>query len=181
VPTATDLRGECDAVIAQFAHVPALGDATQQRDELQRDFDTLVTVKTDLRGICRVGKALAAAKEAVAQQPLSEEDYVSLADRRVTLVQTVTAECERLAAAGDFDTMETLVDKLEELRALDLSALPHGNRYDPEQPPAVPAAEGPVPTPPLPPQVDVGAANDAAHKEEGQEEWANDPEVIAVA
>jgi hypothetical protein len=75
------LVDECDAVIAQFAHVPALKDAIQQRDELQKEFSALKSSKIDYKTSVQVGRSLKAAKEAVAQQPLSEENYVTLTDR----------------------------------------------------------------------------------------------------
>jgi N-acyl-D-aspartate/D-glutamate deacylase len=151
--------GECDAVIAQFAYVPALRDAIRQRDELQREYIALKAAKTEFKASVRVGKALQAAKEAVAQLPLSEEDYQTLADRHTALVQKTTAACEDLLAEDDLDALDTLASKLEELQALDVSALPQSWANDPVQPPAPPAASAPPPT----------------SAEEGEDDGANDP------
>jgi hypothetical protein len=137
-PPHETLTGECNSVIAQFVHVPALRDAIQQRDELQSELDTLKVSRT-YRASARVGKALQAAKLAVTQQPLSEEDYLALADRHASLVQAVTAECDNCLDNDEFDALDTLAAKLEELQALDVSALPQSWANDPVRPPAPPA------------------------------------------
>jgi hypothetical protein len=72
---------ECDAVVAQLAHVPALREAIQQRDQLHSVFSALNAAKTNFMEIARVGTAHKAAIAAVLQLQLSEEDYLTLADR----------------------------------------------------------------------------------------------------
>jgi hypothetical protein len=149
------LVGECDVVIAQFAHVPALRDAIQQRDELQREYDTLKATKTEFRTSVRVGKALQVAREVTAKHSLTEDDYLTLGDKYDALVQKLMITCEVLLANDDLDALDTLSSKLEELQALDLSALPRSWANDPVQPPAPPAP--------------------GATAEEEEEEWAYDP------
>jgi hypothetical protein len=149
------LVSECDAVFAQFAHVPALRDAIQQRDELQREYDTLKATKTEFRTSVRVGKALQVAREVTGKHPLSEEDYLTLGDKYDALVQKLTITCEVLLANDDLDALDMLSSKLEELQALDLSILPRSWANDPVQPPAPPAP--------------------GVTAKEEEEEWAYDP------
>jgi phage host-nuclease inhibitor protein Gam len=114
------LAGECDAVIAQFAHVPTFRKAIQHRDELQREYDALKTAATDLMALGRVGRALKAAGAAIM---LTEEDYLTLADRHAALVEKVTTTCAELADTGKSQVLSTLASKLEKLKALDVSVL----------------------------------------------------------
>jgi hypothetical protein len=116
--------GECDAVIAQFSHAPAVRAAVQQRDELQREFTALNAAKTNFKEIARLGTAHKAAVAAVGKQRLSEKFYLTLAGRHAALMQQVTAMCMKLADAEEFDTVQVLGAKLQKLKALDVSALP---------------------------------------------------------
>jgi hypothetical protein len=145
------LAAECDGVITQFTHVPVIKEAIQQRDELQREFNSLKASKAEYRASVRVGKALQAAKETVAQQPLSEEDYLSFPTRHAALVQKVTATCDMLLENEDLDALDALAAKLEELQALDVSALPQNEVVH------LPAHPAPI------------------SAEEGDEDCANDP------
>jgi hypothetical protein len=126
---------ECGTVITQFAHAPALRDAIQQRDALQRELTTLDTA--DAEEIAKVGTAHKAAIAAVLQQPLSEEDYLTLSSRHAALVQEVTVMGLEMADAGEFDAVELLGAKLNVLRKLDVSALPQPS----SDPPLLPLAE----------------------------------------
>jgi hypothetical protein len=110
----------CDAVAAQFAYVPALQNAIQIRDSLQGELTSLRGSGSNFREIVRVGTALKAAKAAVAQQQLSEANYLTLPDRHAALVQKVTDQCKKLADAEDYDALEALAIKLEELILLDV-------------------------------------------------------------
>jgi cell fate (sporulation/competence/biofilm development) regulator YlbF (YheA/YmcA/DUF963 family) len=150
------LAGECDTILTQFAHVATFRVAIQQRDELQREYDALKSAATDLISLGRVGKALKAAVSAIV---LTEKDYVALADRHAALVQKVTATCIELADAREFDALDSLATKLEQLRALDVSALPHSCANDPVQPPAPPPTTA----------------------EEGEDDGANDPVYVLPA
>jgi hypothetical protein len=136
------LLGECDTIVAQFAQSPALRDAVQRRECIALDGSTT----TDSKEGVRAGNVHQAAKQVLPQQALSEVDYQSLADRRVALIQKLTAVCERLFEGDDFDALDTLLaSKLQELKVLDVSRLPQSWTKDPVQPPAPPpagAAEG---------------------------------------
>jgi hypothetical protein len=110
----------CDAVVAQFAYVPALQNAIQIRDSLQRELTSLRGSGSNFREIVRVRTTLKAVKAAVAQQQLSEANYLTLADRHAALVQKVTDQCKKLADAEDYDALEALAIKLEELILLDV-------------------------------------------------------------
>jgi DNA repair exonuclease SbcCD ATPase subunit len=135
---------ECDTVIAQFTHVPALRDAIQQRDQLQTEFAALKASKTDFAASVRVGRTFKASQGAVLQLPLSEEDYLTMAGRHAALTQKMTALCERLLENEDLDALETLATKLGELKALDVSALPQSWANDPVLAPAPPATSAQV-------------------------------------
>jgi formyltetrahydrofolate synthetase len=132
-------EGECDALVAQLANAPRTQKAIQHRDELQGAFGALKVAMADFEAIGHAGKALKAATAELAQLPLSEEDYLTLADRHAALVQKVTGTCAELADAGEFDALDNLVTKLEELKVLDVSALPQSRANDPVQPSAPPA------------------------------------------
>jgi hypothetical protein len=123
-PTQSALACECDTIVTQFGHVPALREAIQQRDELQRELAALNAAKTNFKEIARVGTAHRAAVAAVLQQALSEEDFLTLSDRHAALVQKLTTTCEELAEAEDYDAVILLGDKLNELKALDVATLP---------------------------------------------------------
>jgi hypothetical protein len=152
---------ECNALVAQFANAPRTREAMQHRDELQNTLTALRAAKSDFAAVGQAGKALKAAAAVLAQLPLSEDDYLTLADRHVALVQQVTATCSQLADVSYFDALDALAIKLEELQALDVSALPQPWANDPVQPPAPPAP--------------------ASAAEEGEVEWTNDPLYVSPA
>jgi DnaJ-domain-containing protein 1 len=110
----------CSAVATQFAHVPVLLDAIQTRDELQRELTSLRDDGDNFYEIVRVGTALKAAKAAVAQQPLSETNYLTLTERQAALLQDIKDQCSRLADAEEYDALEALGLKLAELSACNL-------------------------------------------------------------
>jgi DnaJ-domain-containing protein 1 len=107
----------CDAITAQFQLVVSMGNAIRRRDALQLDLDTLITAGADLVTIGLAGKELQAAIVVVTQQPMSEEDHLTLADRHEALVQNVTDTCKDLLAAAQYDAVITLGRKLKELQA----------------------------------------------------------------
>jgi uncharacterized coiled-coil protein SlyX len=137
-----EVAGACDTVIAQFAHVPALRDAIRQRDELQAQLEAAET-GDDFVLVGTLGEQLDALMLKVSGQPLSEEDYLTLYDRHAALLQKVTDTCRELAKSRAYAEVKMLGAKLQELKALDVSALPRSWANDPVQPPAPPAtAEG---------------------------------------
>jgi hypothetical protein len=131
--------GECSALVAQLADAPRTQEAIQLRDKLQNTFSALKADMSDFEAIGQAGKAHKEAVAVVTQLPLSEEDYLTLADRHAALVQKVTTTCAELVDASEFDALDALATKLEELRALDVSGLPQSWANDPVQPPAPPA------------------------------------------
>jgi hypothetical protein len=181
------VMAECNTIIIEFADVPALKDAMQRRDELQREFTALNAAKTNFKEIARVGAAHKAAVATVSRLSRCEKDYAMLADRHAALVLKVTTMCVELADAGDFDALSTLATKLEELKALDVLWV-----NDPVQPPAPPAstaeegedddANDPVYVPPAP-GTSKGSVATVSHAlkaicvtaEEGEDDGANDP------
>jgi hypothetical protein len=118
----SELILSCDAVVPQFADVPALQNAIHFRNEPHSEITQLRNIGSNFKDIVRVGKALKAAKAAVALQPLSEEDYLTLAERHAALVEDVTYQCERLADAENYDAVEALEAKLAELSVLEVQS-----------------------------------------------------------
>jgi hypothetical protein len=159
-----ELEEECDTVAAQFDQALDTRDAIKQRDELLTQLDA-VNAADDFRSIARVGRAYEAAVALLVQQPLSEEDYLTLADRREALLKKVAAQCRALADSKDYDALESLASKLEELKALDVSTLPQAWANDPVQPPAVPASA----------TASFSATATGIAVGEDEEEGANDP------
>jgi hypothetical protein len=131
------LLGECDAVIAWFAHVPALKNALTQKDTLQREFEALKATKKFIE-LGRVGKLLKEATAAIVQF----KDYLTLADRCLSLISKVTATCRALADAEDYGSLDMLATKLSLLKAQNLSSLPRycsGTDFNPFRPTVSPA------------------------------------------
>jgi hypothetical protein len=152
------LVDECDTVIGQFAHVPALWDAIQLRDGLEAQLEAVERIGDDYELIGTLGEQLLTLRQKVAEQPLSEEDYVTLADRHELLVQKVINTCATLARAKAYADVKLLGAKLKELKALDVSALPQSWANDPVQPPAPPTTV-----------------------KEGEDDGANDPVYVPSA
>jgi hypothetical protein len=188
------LAAKCNALFTQFANSTHTREAIQHRDELQNTVTALRAARSDFIAVGQAGKALKAARAVIAQLPLSEEDYLTLADRHAELVQKVTTTCAELADAGEIDTVDSMAATLKELQALDVSALQQSCANDPVPPPAPPAVKGeegrandPAYVPPAPgassQQGTVPPACTAipATAEEGEEEWANDPAHVPPA
>jgi myosin heavy subunit len=133
------LMSECDTIITQFAHVPLLMDALQQRDELQAQLEAAELAGDDYELLGKRGVQLETLKVKVAQLPLCEESHATLADRHQALVRKVTAACEALARTKAYAELGFLGAKLNELRGLDVSALPPPWANDPV---LLPAPEG---------------------------------------
>jgi myosin heavy subunit len=149
---AAEVGGECDSIIAQFAHVPALRNAIQQRAELQAQLEA-AEAGDDFVLVGTLGEQLDALNLKVVEQPLSEEDYLTMFERHAALVQKVTDTCRELTKSRAYAEVKILGVKLQELKALDVSALPQSWANDP----------APPPTPPAP------------TAEEGEDDCANDP------
>jgi hypothetical protein len=118
-----EILRECDTLITQFRGVPSTRAAILRSDEL-RDILSALTANRgeagipDWEAIGRAGNALKAATNVVVGQPLSEEDYLSLADRQAEVILTATALCRKLVAAEDYHTLAAVAAKLAVMRAL---------------------------------------------------------------
>jgi hypothetical protein len=193
--------GECDCVITEFTHVPALRDAIQNRDRLQNEFSAFQASKRFAASV-QVGKALLNAKEAVALQPLSEKDFLTLAERHAALLQKMTVACEERHAAllqkmtvaceevhakadhEALDALYILASKLQELTAVDLSVLQQP-AYKGAAPPPAPLAplastatsreEELTNVPPAPAAPQSTSAEISVTAGVGNEDWVNDP------
>jgi hypothetical protein len=117
ISTRAALVSECDTVTAQFAHVPALRDAIQQRDELQAQLEAAVEDE-DYQLVARLGDVLTALQKNIAQHPLSEADYLMLMDRHAVLVQKVATTCKDLTKAKNWTALQPIAAKLQELKSL---------------------------------------------------------------
>jgi hypothetical protein len=136
-PVVGGVGSECDTIIIQFAHVPALRVALRQRDELQAQLEA-AEQGDDFVLVGSLGEQLGALMLKVTEQPLSEEGYLALFGRHAALVQKVTEVCRELTKAKAYAEVKVLGAKLQELKALDVSALPQSWANDPVQPPARP-------------------------------------------
>jgi hypothetical protein len=114
----TALVGECDTITTQFAHVPVLREAIQQRDGLQRELDAAEESK-DYQLAIVLGEKFDALQEAIKMIPLPEEDYHAWPARHTALVQKVANECKALFKNRNRAALEPLAAKLEQLKTLD--------------------------------------------------------------
>jgi serine/threonine protein kinase len=112
---------ECDGVIAQFSHVPALRKAIQQRDELHAQLEA-AEESEDYQLATKLARETASLQKLIALQPLSEEDYLMLPDRHAALVLKLAQQCEELVKATNWAALKALAAKLEQLKALDVRA-----------------------------------------------------------
>jgi beta-phosphoglucomutase-like phosphatase (HAD superfamily) len=120
----TELCAECNRLCAQAGHAPQRAEMMQRLEDAQAQYDAAVSAFTDLPLVASLGEALHALQQESAQLPLSEEDYLTLADRHATLVQRVVQVCKALAQAKQFYSLAALGGKLKLLRALKLPSIP---------------------------------------------------------
>lgn len=144
-----DLVQECCKIITEAAQVASFRTTTQQRDEKKKRYEAARAEGKDFIVVVQLGKALKAAEAELSQHPLSEEGYLTLAERHDALVDKVTAKCQQLMKEEDLDALEVLATKLAELKALDLSTLPKSWANDPVQ-----ASSNPVQLESLPKSID---------------------------
>jgi serine/threonine protein kinase len=116
-PLHVALMGECDTVIALFAHVPTLMDALQQRDELQAELQAAKD-GDDYTQAMVLGNKLDALQKRIKMPPLTEKDYHALPGKHAKLVKKVSRKCKALLRAKNMAALEPLAAKLEELKAL---------------------------------------------------------------
>jgi hypothetical protein len=158
------LQGECDMICAQFSQAPAYSNLLQRRDALQSQLDATEAVGTNFKQMGILGRALNEVHAEIAQLLLSEEDYLTLAARHAALVQRVEAKCRDLLKGKHYDLLTSLGAKLEQLQALDLSAVLSPSEMDPVW--VQQAAAGNVP---------VFAASDSSKEDDDDDDDDNDP------
>jgi hypothetical protein len=122
-PQHSALLGDCDAVIVQFAHMPAVRDAIQQREELQAQLEA-AEERDAYQLVIMLGDKLDALQETIKMLPLSEDDYRSLEDRHAALLLKVSCECKALSKARNRTALEPLAVKLDQLKALGFHVIP---------------------------------------------------------
>jgi hypothetical protein len=119
--TSEEITRECVTLITQFKVMPHVRLAIRQRDELRSRLHLLTANRAgphqDWEGIGRAGSALKMADKAVNAPPLTEEDYLTLADRRAALLQKATAHCRALLSAKDYGKLSSIAAKLAKLKA----------------------------------------------------------------
>jgi hypothetical protein len=118
------LLAQCKVVCKQVKAAPAYKDLMQRRRPLQAQFDAAVAAAEDFVLVGTLGMQLQELEKESAQLSLSEEDYLTLADRHTALVQRVTEQCRAQKAASQFTELEKLATQLVALTALDVSELP---------------------------------------------------------
>jgi hypothetical protein len=79
-------------------------------------------VAEDFESVASIGTQLQALQQESAQLPLSEEDYLTLADRHAALLLEVTEQCKVLEKAKDFPAMAALGAQLTALLEVAVSA-----------------------------------------------------------
>jgi hypothetical protein len=111
-------------MLKQGAHAPQRRDMILRVRTEQAKFDAALADGTDFGLIASLGKSLQTLKAESAQLPLSEEDYLTLADRHAALLQRMVAACLQLTAAQEFATLATLSAHLKTIKAMDTRELP---------------------------------------------------------
>jgi hypothetical protein len=90
----------------------------------QAQYDAAEAAFTNLPLVASLGEALHALQQESAQLPLSEEDYLTLLERRSALVQRVTDRCKNLIQEQLFDDLARLDTQLKATKALVIAAAP---------------------------------------------------------
>jgi hypothetical protein len=115
---------ECDTVATQFAFVPALKAALERRETLKAELGAAENAGDNFVLVGTLGEQLLALAKDTARLPLSEEDYLTLAARHATAEQRLIQRCKELVTAKAYAEVKALGAKLQELQALDVTALP---------------------------------------------------------
>jgi hypothetical protein len=139
---ATQLAAECDTVLAQLQHVPAREELNRRLRALEAEYSALRVENEDFTRMAVVGKEVRALAAESTQLPLSAADYLTLAGRHAVLVRQLTALCTQLADLQDFEALQVWGNRLNALKAADVSSLPNGSTGSigsAVRPPAVPA------------------------------------------
>jgi hypothetical protein len=123
------LLQRCDLFLGQVTQVAPLVFALDNRDSLRNEVNALRAAKASGEVIAKAEQKLAAATEDVATQNLSEESYWALTEQYESLVQEVSHMREAMIEADSI--VRTLVGKLSELEAMEVTTLPPPWVYDP--------------------------------------------------
>jgi hypothetical protein len=118
------LLAQSEVVCKQAKAAPAYRDLMERVRPLQAQFDAAEAAAEDFVLIGTLGTQLQQLEKESARLPLSEEDYLTLADRHAALVQRLTDQCRKMKAVGWFTELDQLATQLVALRALDVSELP---------------------------------------------------------
>jgi gas vesicle protein len=123
------LLQRCDFFLSQVTQVAPLVFALDNRDSLRNEVNALRAAKARGDVIAKAEQKLVAAMEDVAMQKLSEESYWALTEQYESLVQEVSHMREAMIEADSI--VRTLVGKLSELEAMEVTTLPPPWVYDP--------------------------------------------------
>jgi hypothetical protein len=138
---ATAVAAECDTVLSQLQHVPAREELNRRLRALEAEYAELRVENEDFTRMAVVGKEVRALAAESTQLPLSAADYLTLGDRHALLVRQLTALCTQLADLQDFEALQVWGNRLNALKAADVSFLPNrsgdGNGIA-VRPPAIP-------------------------------------------
>lgn len=94
-----------------------------QLQALEEKLIAATTAKTDLKLAINLGKEVAALKKTLAQTTLNVEMCRTLSENYTKLIRRVEDTAWKLVAEKQYDLVERLNAKLEELKALDLSEI----------------------------------------------------------
>lgn len=127
MPGQRQLVSECDAIAAQLAQAPPRREVALQKERLCSFLDAAL-VGEDFDRVSTLGQQLQRLDEEASQLSLSEQDYLTLADRHAELVRKVGDRCKDHQANKRATLLIEMGTKLAALKALDLSCCLAGGR-----------------------------------------------------
>jgi hypothetical protein len=110
---------ECERILQQVGDAPDRRDLNERNRTLQAQREAAQAAE-DFETVASLGEALKALQRESAYLPLSEEDYVTLPARHAELVQRVTDVCKDLAASAEYEKLQALAKKRDELKVPDV-------------------------------------------------------------
>jgi hypothetical protein len=131
VPPTTNVDSLCADLLRQITLAPRRAVLLHQRAALELQLHTAMRATTeDFVLIGTLGTQLQELQKESAQLPLSEEDYLTLADRHAALVEQLTEKCRELKDAMEFAALKATAESLAALKAADVSELPLDNECE---------------------------------------------------
>jgi hypothetical protein len=109
---------ECERILQQVGDAPDRRDLNERSRTLQAQREAAQAAE-DYETVASLGEALKALQRESAYLPLSEEDYLALPARHAELVQRVTDVCKDLAASAEYEKLQALAKKRDELKVPD--------------------------------------------------------------